>query len=367
MQDVWANISASLSSGRQRLLAATAPCQCRHLALARGDRRLVSSRSPTARNHHLAQRTSGACSCLQRMVHLEELDMRHVVGSGRFGFVHLARVKPAFRGMQRYMGLQVIAVKKVPLQFASVQEVAHLAALSDHPNIVSFIGATHSTDAVHIAMEHLRGPSLKSFSDAAACGVPAHERHVVLSMAEVAQPVRAVHRAGMAHLDISPHNVMLADEYHPQTFADGAVLVDFGASVTCPSQTPFDDKWMFGRHGTPGYMSPEMYFSNERGEYSPAAADVFSLGACLFDMFVGECPFGVDFSAVDAEPLLANSGFRWSQLYSAHLGACEHLLREQGVSERTIHLTSQCLSQSPHSRPTIDQFLQAAQRICQHL
>src|SRR5262249_58199816 len=98
---------------------------------------------------------------------------------------------------------------------------------------------------------------------------------------------------GVVHGEVKPRNVILADR------APGARLMDFGASKFLRDE---ETTRMTGENqvlGTPLYMAPEQIVSPR--EVAPPA-DLYALGAVLFEMLVGHAPFA---SAPGAALLLA--------------------------------------------------------------
>jgi serine/threonine protein phosphatase PrpC len=96
---------------------------------------------------------------------------------------------------------------------------------------------------------------------------------------KLARAVTVLHRAGIIHRDIKPHNVILQD-------GGGLRLTDFGLARlrefdTRPSDQPIP--------GTPSYMAPEMFHGNPGDELT----DQFALGVTLYRMFSGGVfPYG---------------------------------------------------------------------------
>lgn len=93
-------------------------------------------------------------------------------------------------------------------------------------------------------------------------------------VAQIASALRAVHRAGQAHRDVKPLNILL-DEH------DNAVLADFGIAIDMASHEPG------GSTGSPAYKSPEQL----AGERLDVRSDVYSLGLVAHELLAGCLPF----------------------------------------------------------------------------
>jgi len=159
---------------------------------------------------------------------------------------------------------------------------AQLAATLSHPNIVQVLEVGTAPDGDFIAMEHLRGATLRSLQAAlhrerrllpvehtlriliAICAA-LHYAHEKLD--PDGKPLRLVHR------DVSPHNVIIT--------RDGDVkLIDFGVAKTASD----GDKTAFGIvKGKLAYMSPEQC----AGRAVDRRSDVYSLGIILFELTLG--------------------------------------------------------------------------------
>lgn len=206
------------------------------------------------------------------------------LGVGGMGIVYRAR--------RVHIGDEV-AVKVLHKQFvadASMLErfrrEARAAAQLRHPNIVSIIDLSEARGAdapAYIVMELIEGESLRELLLREKSLAP--ERAVSL-MRDICAGVGAAHRKGIFHRDLKPDNVIVL---HPDEDRERETVkvVDFGiaklrdaAGVTTLTQTGMV-------MGTPYYMSPEQC----RGESLDARADVYSLGAILYEMLAGEPPF----------------------------------------------------------------------------
>jgi TolB-like protein len=91
---------------------------------------------------------------------------------------------------------------------------------------------------------------------------------------EIADAIDCAHRHGVVHGDIKPENILLADGH--------ALLGDFGIARPIAAPQAAEAHLV----GTPAYMSPEQ----ARGTALGAAADIYSLGAVVFEMLSGRPP-----------------------------------------------------------------------------
>lgn len=98
---------------------------------------------------------------------------------------------------------------------------------------------------------------------------------------QIAGGIAALHAGGVVHLDLSPMNVLLPVGGQPP------VLIGLGSCWLLA-----DTFLGLGHRGVPGYTAPETFAAGKDGDQLAPSADIFSLGALLFEMIAGRTPFG---------------------------------------------------------------------------
>ena len=163
---------------------------------------------------------------------------------------------------------------------------ARSAAMIRHPNVVSIHDFSDGTESeppeAYIVMELVRGESLRTLLERE--GRLSPERAINF-MRDICAGVGIAHRQGLLHRDLKPDNVIVSP---PAIDGDRetAKVVDFGlAKIRDDNVSPLTETGSM--MGTIYYMSPEQC----RGEELDARADVYSLGAMLYEMLAGSPPF----------------------------------------------------------------------------
>jgi len=154
-----------------------------------------------------------------------------------------------------------------------------------HPHIVAFRG-TGDVAGVHwLAMEYLRGQTLRQRIET---GGPLPWRQSLDVVQQVTSALAAAHAQGVLHRDLKPDNVMLLESDDPR--AQGSIhvkLLDFGIA----KQIDAEAMTMTGTGlivGTPGFIAPEVIVG---GPNDDPRADLYALGALWFEMVTATKPF----------------------------------------------------------------------------
>jgi serine/threonine protein kinase len=201
-----------------------------------------------------------------------------LLGRGSTAQVHLAALD-SVRGFRKLVALKLLWPSTVAwfdrLAIDLLQE-ARVGALLHHPNIVEIYDCGEDAGVSWIAMEHIDGVELHELVAAAGPLPLSVALEIGIHIASALQHAHALQVDGepacLVHRDLSSSNVLIR--------GDGVVKVaDFGIASTVDVQESFRDRAV----GTPSYMAPEQAL----GDDLDSRADIFSLGALLFEMVKG--------------------------------------------------------------------------------
>ena len=194
-----------------------------------------------------------------------------LIGAGGMGEVYLAEDDRLRRK---------VALKLLPARFTMDEErvrrfqrEARAASALNHPNIITIHDIGESDGVHYIATEFIDGATLRE---------KITQRQMTIAEVldvgiGVAGALAAAHEAGIIHRDIKPENVMIR--------LDGYVKVlDFGLAKLVDD--PLKDSHTGSVMGTLIYISPEQ----ARGQQPDARADLYALGAVLYEMITGQAP-----------------------------------------------------------------------------
>jgi serine/threonine protein kinase len=188
----------------------------------------------------------------------------------------------AYRAVEVGSG-RVVALKTArsgvappPRVRACFRAEARALARLQHPNIVKVHGYGEPDGVPCLALEYLAGGNLTR----QLAGRPAPPDRAAELVYTLAGAVAHAHQRGVVHCDLKPANV---------AFTAGAVpkLIDFGLARLPDDPTGPEEEGVL--LGTPAYMAPEQI--EGRPQKVGAAADVYGLGAVLYELLTGRPPF----------------------------------------------------------------------------
>ena len=193
------------------------------------------------------------------------------LGEGGMGVVYKARDMRLDR---------TVALKFLPPELTKDKEAkkrfileAKAAAALDHPNICTVFEVDEADGQTFIAMSYIEGQSLKDKLESGPLAID-ESKDIAL---QVAEGLKEAHEKGIIHRDIKPANIMLTKKGQAKITDFGLAKLSWGVDLTKPATIM----------GTVAYMSPEQ----ARGEKVDHRTDIWSLGAMLYEMLSGECPF----------------------------------------------------------------------------
>jgi len=206
------------------------------------------------------------------------------LGRGAAGVVHRAWD----RVLDRPVAVKLLDRRTDALDRDRLLHEARAAAAMSHPHIVGIHDAGEDGDTPYLVMELVEGSNLRQLA--------APDWPTIVRLAdEVLQALEHAHGRGLIHRDLKPENILIET-------AGGlprARLADFSVARVGTRRTATLDG---GIVGTPLYLAPEQAL----GEAIDGRADLYSLGAVLYELASGRPPFsGADALVVIAEHLHA--------------------------------------------------------------
>lgn len=217
-----------------------------------------------------------------------DYDLIEEVARGGMGVVY----KALHRQLNRISAIKMI----VSGRFSSVEELqrfhieAEAAAKLDHPGIVPVYEIGEVDGQAFFAMKYIEGGSLAdhigSFRD--------RPREAMELLAKVVRAVQHAHQRGILHRDLKPANILVDHDGSPLITDLGLAKKTGGGSNLTHTGAVL---------GTPSYMSPEQASGNS---IITTAADIYSLGAIMYELLTGRPPFQGD-SAMDIVMKVINS------------------------------------------------------------
>jgi WD40 repeat protein/tRNA A-37 threonylcarbamoyl transferase component Bud32 len=197
-----------------------------------------------------------------------------VLGRGAMGVVYRAR----HLALKRIVALKMIrAGAHADLgERARFRTEAEAVARLQHPNIVQVFDVGEHDGLPYLALEFVEGGAL----DRRLAGKPQPPREAARLVETLAGAVHLAHSRNVVHRDLKPGNVLLTADGTPK-------VTDFGLAKHLDA----DAGQTQAGHvlGTPSYMAPEQTGGNSK-EVGPAA-DVYALGAILYECLTGRPPF----------------------------------------------------------------------------
>jgi len=195
------------------------------------------------------------------------------LGRGGMGIVYLAKDPKLKRNVaiKTTLGGEHASEEMLDRFEREAQSIAQLR----HPNIVAVYDYGEQKGMHYIAMDFVKGSSLEDLiNEEHAMG----ERQSLKIIHDAAMALDHAHMKGIIHRDIKPANILIDEEGNPK-------VTDFGLAKKVDADKRLTQSGFM--MGTPAYMPPEQV----EGANVDGRADVWSLGATLYEMLTGTVPF----------------------------------------------------------------------------
>jgi serine/threonine protein kinase len=204
----------------------------------------------------------------------DDLELLDEIGRGGMGVVYKARQK----SLDRLVAVKLLLAEHFaePVHLARFRAEARAAACLAHPNIVQVYQIGECPLGHYFSMEYVDGHSLDAL-------VKRNKITIASAAAITLKLARAVHYAhgkGIVHRDLKPANIVIDRSLRP-------VIMDFGIAKFLKQSSSLTQQGVM--IGTPAFMAPEQ--AGETPHQVGPLADVYALGAILYNMLTGHAPF----------------------------------------------------------------------------
>jgi serine/threonine-protein kinase len=203
-----------------------------------------------------------------------------LLGRGGMGIVYKARQLR----LNRFVALKMLlagAYARSDERERFSREAEAVAGLR-HTNIIQIHDVGEHEGLPYFTMEYVEGGSLAQEF----LGTPQPAQQACALVTALADAVHVAHQAGIVHRDLKPANILLT--------ADGtAKIADFGLARHFDGGPALTLSG--ARVGTPSYMAPEQ--AAGKAHAIGPAADIYALGALLYEAMTGRPPFRAETAA----------------------------------------------------------------------
>ncbi|HYN10068.1 MAG TPA: protein kinase [Vicinamibacterales bacterium] len=217
---------------------------------------------------------------LEPATRLGSYEIVALLGKGGMGEVYRARDAR----LHRDVAIKILpaSVSGDPERRARFEREARAVAALSHPNILAVHEFGAHEGRLFVVMELLEGQTLRDLLQSGQMPL----RKTIDVAIQIARGLAAAHQKNLIHRDLKPENIFVLRDGQVKILDFGlarslTAASDAGAAETIAETDPGTVL------GTVGYMSPEQV----RGEAADARADLFALGAVLFEMLSGRRAF----------------------------------------------------------------------------
>ncbi|MGB7069524.1 MAG: serine/threonine-protein kinase, partial [Pyrinomonadaceae bacterium] len=226
-------------------------------------------------------------------------ELLRLLGRGGAGLIFLARD----RELERMAALKVLPayLSDGDDRILRFRQEAQAASSISHPNVTSVYGFGKANGRHYIAMEYVRGQTLRELLKAGDLNLLDALDFAI----QAARALTAAHDLGIIHRDVKPENLIIRDDRMLKVLDFGLAkqILQSDLQIDHQLRTPSLVTETGHIMGTTSYMSPEQI----RGKDLDLRTDIWSLGVVLYEMLAGARPFvGETPSDTQAQILLSD-------------------------------------------------------------
>ncbi|MBI4242730.1 MAG: serine/threonine protein kinase, partial [Planctomycetes bacterium] len=208
---------------------------------------------------------------------IDQYEIVQFIGRGGMGMVYKANHKH----LDRTVALKVLPPEKTrdPEFVERFKREAKVLAQLNHPAIVAVYDMGIQGEIYYFVMEHVEGANLRSVLAIQKLS-PEQALHLVPILCDA---LEYAHSKGIVHRDIKPENILFDTQGNPK-------IADFGLAKLLGIDEAGKSLTVSGEFmGTSKYMAPEQFKDSKKVDHR---ADIYSLGAVLYEMLTGDLPMG---------------------------------------------------------------------------
>lgn len=257
--------------------------------------------------------------------HISQYEILSLLGAGSMGEVYRARDSRLGREVAVKILPELVSLDRERL--LRFEQEAKAAAALNHPNILAVYQMGTYLDQPYLVSELLEGKTLTETMRRGPLGL----RKVIDIGVQIAKGLAAAHEKGIIHRDLKPDNLFVTKDGRVKILDFGLAKVmqpkesvnNLAATITLPGVAL----------GTIGYMSPEQV----RGQSTDQRADIFALGAILYEMVMGKQTFQRPTSADTISAILNEEPTSIAELAPETPAALEKVIRrclEKNAAQR---------------------------------